>query len=126
LLPACKINTARPVRRVHHVHSPVRGGALAAAAGGGVPAAARRLVPGLEDRVLPTPLSRSTPNDSVTLVFSDDPDVRWGEIQNLVDMTPPQPSPASLSSSAEQATNGVRACCRSVGTAEPARSSRVS
>lgn len=40
-----------------------------------------------DDRSLPTPLSRSTPNDSVTLVFSDDPDARWGEIRDFVDST---------------------------------------
>ncbi|MGH4009975.1 MAG: hypothetical protein ACRDTH_17790 [Pseudonocardiaceae bacterium] len=30
-----------------------------------------------DERPLPTPLFESTPTDSVTLVFSDDPDARW-------------------------------------------------
>lgn len=40
-----------------------------------------------EDRSLPAPLLRSSPNDSVTLVFSDDPDARWDEVRALVDTT---------------------------------------
>ncbi len=40
-----------------------------------------------DERSLPTPLLRSTPNDSVTLVFSDVPDARWDEIRVLVDRT---------------------------------------
>jgi hypothetical protein len=38
-----------------------------------------------DDRSLPTPLLRSTPADSVTLAFSDDPDERWVEVRELVD-----------------------------------------
>jgi Fic family protein len=45
-------------------------------------------VPSEEDeRPLPTPLFESTPADSVTLVFSDDPDARWREICELIDNT---------------------------------------
>ncbi len=40
-----------------------------------------------DDRSLPTPLLRFTPADSVTLVFSDDPDARWVEISELIDNT---------------------------------------
>lgn len=40
-----------------------------------------------DDRSVPTPLLRSTPNDSVTLVFSDEPDARWEEIATLIDRT---------------------------------------
>ncbi|MGH3937489.1 MAG: Fic family protein [Pseudonocardiaceae bacterium] len=40
-----------------------------------------------EDRSLPIPLLRSTPADSVTLAFSDDPDARWPEILELLDST---------------------------------------
>lgn len=40
-----------------------------------------------DDQRLPVPLLRSTPNDSVTLVYSDDPDKRWNEIKELVDRT---------------------------------------
>jgi hypothetical protein len=40
-----------------------------------------------DDRSLPTPLLRSTPADSVTLVFSDNPDERWGEVCELIDHT---------------------------------------
>jgi prophage maintenance system killer protein len=40
-----------------------------------------------DDRPLPTPLLRSTPADSVTLVFSDDPDARWVEVRELIDQT---------------------------------------
>lgn len=40
-----------------------------------------------DGRPLPTPLLRSTPTDSVTLVFSDDPDERWGEVCELIDRT---------------------------------------
>ncbi|MGH3906808.1 MAG: Fic family protein [Pseudonocardiaceae bacterium] len=40
-----------------------------------------------DDRPLPTPLLRSTPADSVTLVFSDDPDARWAEVCQLIDKT---------------------------------------
>lgn len=40
-----------------------------------------------DDRPLPVPLLRSTPNDGVTLVFSDDPDSRWPEIEALIDRT---------------------------------------
>lgn len=40
-----------------------------------------------DDQRLPVPLLRSTPNDSVTLVYSDDPDQRWNEIKELVDRT---------------------------------------
>jgi len=40
-----------------------------------------------DDRSLPTPLLRFTPTDSVTLVFSDDPDARWVEISELIDST---------------------------------------
>jgi len=40
-----------------------------------------------EDRSLPAPLLRSSPNDSVTLVSSDDPDSRWDEVRALVDTT---------------------------------------
>ncbi|MGH3566932.1 MAG: Fic family protein [Pseudonocardia sp.] len=40
-----------------------------------------------EDRSLPTPILRSTPNDSVTLVFSDEPGARWEEIRELLDRT---------------------------------------
>jgi Fic family protein len=40
-----------------------------------------------DDRPLPTVLFNSTPSDSVTLVFGDNPDVRWVEICELVDGT---------------------------------------
>ncbi|MGH3765084.1 MAG: Fic family protein [Pseudonocardiaceae bacterium] len=40
-----------------------------------------------DDRPLPTPLFRSTPADSVTLVFSDDPLQRWAEVGELIDRT---------------------------------------
>ncbi|MGH3815136.1 MAG: hypothetical protein ACRDUV_22270, partial [Pseudonocardiaceae bacterium] len=40
-----------------------------------------------DDRPLPTPLLRSMPADSVTLVFSDDPDARWVEVCELIDNT---------------------------------------
>ncbi len=40
-----------------------------------------------DDRSVPTPLLRFTPNDSVTLVFSDEPDARWEEIATLIDRT---------------------------------------
>ncbi|MGH3980949.1 MAG: Fic family protein [Pseudonocardiaceae bacterium] len=40
-----------------------------------------------DDRPLPTPLFRSTPADSVTLAFSDDPEARWAEISELIDNT---------------------------------------
>ncbi|PZS40475.1 MAG: hypothetical protein DLM62_02735 [Pseudonocardiales bacterium] len=40
-----------------------------------------------DDRPLPTPLLRSTPPDSVTLVFSDDPEARWVEACELIDNT---------------------------------------
>jgi hypothetical protein len=40
-----------------------------------------------DDRSLPTPLLRSTPADSVTLVFSDDPEARWVEVCELIDRT---------------------------------------
>lgn len=40
-----------------------------------------------DDRPLPTPLLRSTPADSVTLVFSDDPEQRWDEVRELIDHT---------------------------------------
>lgn len=40
-----------------------------------------------EDRSLPTPLLKSSPNDSVTLVFGDDPDSRWDELRALIDTT---------------------------------------
>ncbi len=38
-----------------------------------------------DDRSLPAPLLRSTPADSVTLAFSDDPDERWIEVCELAD-----------------------------------------
>jgi hypothetical protein len=45
-------------------------------------------IPSEEDeRPLPTPLLESTPADSVTLVFSDNPDARWREICELIDNT---------------------------------------
>ncbi len=40
-----------------------------------------------DDRPLPTPLFESTPTDSVTLVFSDDPNGRWVEVCELIDRT---------------------------------------
>ncbi|MGH3774051.1 MAG: Fic family protein [Pseudonocardiaceae bacterium] len=40
-----------------------------------------------DERSLPTPLLESTPADSVTLVFSDDPDTRWREVCELIDNT---------------------------------------
>lgn len=40
-----------------------------------------------DERPLPTPLFESTPADSVTLVFSDDPDARWREVCELIDNT---------------------------------------
>ncbi len=40
-----------------------------------------------DERPLPTPLLESTPTDSVTLVFSDDPDARWVEVRELIDNT---------------------------------------
>ncbi|MGH3821425.1 MAG: Fic family protein [Pseudonocardiaceae bacterium] len=40
-----------------------------------------------DDRPLSTPLFRSTPADSVTLVFSDDPVQRWTEVGELIDRT---------------------------------------
>lgn len=40
-----------------------------------------------DERPLPTPLLESTPTDSVTLVFSDDPDARWVEVCELIDST---------------------------------------
>jgi hypothetical protein len=40
-----------------------------------------------DERPLPTPLVESTPTDSVTLVFSDDPDARWVEVCELIDNT---------------------------------------
>ncbi|MPZ65525.1 MAG: hypothetical protein GEU83_08410 [Pseudonocardiaceae bacterium] len=43
--------------------------------------------PDEEDRPLPTPLFRSTPTESVTLVFSDDPGTRWPEVRDLLDNT---------------------------------------
>jgi len=39
------------------------------------------------DRALPAPLLRSTPNDSVTLVFSDEPASRWDEVEDLINRT---------------------------------------
>lgn len=38
-----------------------------------------------DDRPVPTPLLQSTPADSVTLVFSDDPAQRWVEVHELID-----------------------------------------
>ncbi len=38
-----------------------------------------------DERPLPTPLIESTPTDSVTLVFNDDPDARWAEVCELID-----------------------------------------
>jgi hypothetical protein len=40
-----------------------------------------------DNRSLPVPLFRSNPDDSVTLVFSDEPDARWDEIRDLVERT---------------------------------------
>ncbi|MGH3873363.1 MAG: Fic family protein [Pseudonocardiaceae bacterium] len=40
-----------------------------------------------DERRLPEPLFESTPADSVTLVFSDDPDARWREVCELIDNT---------------------------------------
>ncbi|MGH3852736.1 MAG: hypothetical protein ACRDR6_04395 [Pseudonocardiaceae bacterium] len=40
-----------------------------------------------DERPLPTPLFESTPADSVTLVFSDDPDARGREVCELIDNT---------------------------------------
>lgn len=40
-----------------------------------------------DERPLPTPLLESTPTDSVTLVFSDDPAARWVEVCELIDRT---------------------------------------
>ncbi len=40
-----------------------------------------------DDRPLPTSLLDVTPNDSVTIVFSDSPDARWPEIEQLIDHT---------------------------------------
>jgi hypothetical protein len=40
-----------------------------------------------DERPLPTPLFESTPADSVTLVFSDDPDARWREVCELIENT---------------------------------------
>lgn len=40
-----------------------------------------------DERPLPTPLIESTPTNSVTLVFSDDPDARWVEVCELIDST---------------------------------------
>ncbi|MGH3887236.1 MAG: Fic family protein [Pseudonocardiaceae bacterium] len=40
-----------------------------------------------DERSLPTPLVESTPTNSVTLVFSDDPDARWVEVCELIDNT---------------------------------------
>lgn len=40
-----------------------------------------------DDRPLPTSLLDVTPNDSVTIVFSDSPDTRWPEIEQLIDQT---------------------------------------
>lgn len=40
-----------------------------------------------DERPLPTPLLESTPTDSVTLVFSDDPTARWVEVCELIDRT---------------------------------------
>lgn len=40
-----------------------------------------------DDRSLPTQILRSGPNDSVTLVFSDDADSRWDEVRSLIDTT---------------------------------------
>lgn len=40
-----------------------------------------------DERPLPTPLIESTPTDSVTLVFSDEPDARWVEVCELIDRT---------------------------------------
>lgn len=40
-----------------------------------------------EDRPLPTPLLRSTPADSVTLHFSNDPEARWAEVCEFIDNT---------------------------------------
>ncbi len=40
-----------------------------------------------DELLLPTPLIESTPTNSVTLVFSDDPDARWVEVCELIDNT---------------------------------------
>ena len=40
-----------------------------------------------DERPLPVPLIRSTPNDSVTLVFSDEAESRWDEIDALLNRT---------------------------------------
>jgi len=40
-----------------------------------------------DDRPLPTALFHSTPSDSVTLVFGDDPEARWVEVCELIDNT---------------------------------------
>ncbi|MGH3550459.1 MAG: Fic family protein [Pseudonocardiaceae bacterium] len=51
-----------------------------------------------DERPLPTPLFESTPADSVTLVFSDEPDARWREVCELIDDT----LAAALASFAQQ------------------------
>ncbi len=56
------------------------------------------LQPEDDERRLPTPLFESTPADSVTLVFSDDPDARWHEVCELIDNT----LAAALASFAQQ------------------------
>ncbi len=38
-----------------------------------------------DERPLPSPLIESTPTDSVTLVFNDNPDARWVEVCELID-----------------------------------------
>lgn len=40
-----------------------------------------------DDRSRPTPLITLTPADSVTLMFSDDPDTRLAETHELIDRT---------------------------------------
>jgi len=51
-----------------------------------------------DERPLPTPLFESTPADSVTLVFSDDPEARWHEVCELIENT----LAAALASFAQQ------------------------
>lgn len=40
-----------------------------------------------DEETLPIPLFESTPTDSVTLVFSDEPDARWPEVRELIERT---------------------------------------
>jgi hypothetical protein len=42
---------------------------------------------GESDQARPVPLLSSTPEDSVTLVYTDSPDNRWPEVSELTDRT---------------------------------------